>query len=85
MKRPLWFKAKRYGWGWTPATWQGWLIIAVFIGLITGNAYRIDSGSHSAMDALLVWIPDTAFLVTVLIAICWWTGEKPKWQWGGKE
>ena len=22
-----WFKAKTYGYGWTPATWQGWGII----------------------------------------------------------
>ncbi len=26
-----WFKAKNYGWGWYPATWQGWLILAGFI------------------------------------------------------
>jgi len=29
--KPLWFKAKQYGWGWYPARWQGWLIVIGFI------------------------------------------------------
>lgn len=29
-----WFKAKPFGWGWTPVTWQGWLVILVYIALI---------------------------------------------------
>ena len=43
MNRPIWFKRKTYGYGWTPATWQGWLIIAVWIGLVLLNGYRLDS------------------------------------------
>jgi len=23
-------------------------------------------------------------LTGVLIAICWWTGEPPRWRWGGQ-
>jgi hypothetical protein len=26
-----WFRPKDTGSGWTPATWQGWLVLAVFI------------------------------------------------------
>lgn len=77
-----WFKAKLYGWGWTPARWQGWLVILIFVVLITINSYRIDSGSHSVSDTLLNFIPQTAILVLALILICYKTGEKPKWQWG---
>lgn len=22
----LWFKAKRFGWGWVPVTWEGWAL-----------------------------------------------------------
>ena len=30
-----WFPAKRYGWGWGfPTTWQGWLVIALYVVLI---------------------------------------------------
>ena len=30
-----WFRRKRFGIGWTPATWQGWLItVVVAVGAI---------------------------------------------------
>ncbi len=29
-----WFGPKRIGWGWTPITWQGWLLTAVFIAAV---------------------------------------------------
>ena len=77
-----WFKRKLYGWGWTPATWQGWVTLAVFIVLIVFNFNRIDSGSHSGSDTLINFIPETAVLVAILLAICYLTGEKPRWQWG---
>lgn len=77
-----WFKRKLYGWGWTPATWQGWLILFIFIALITLNAFRIDFNSHSVSDTLINFIPQTIILMLLLICICWKTGEKPRWQWG---
>lgn len=77
-----WFKAKKYGWGWYPATWQGWLVMAVFIFILVLNFRDIDSNSHSASDTLLNFIPDTIILVLALIIVCWLTGEKPGWRWG---
>ena len=32
-----WFPAKRYGWG-SPCTWQGWLVLAAYLGLMVGAA-----------------------------------------------
>ncbi len=78
----IWFKAKRYGYGWYPATWQGWLVILIYIVLITLDALRIDALSHSVSDTLINWIPDTALLTALLIAICYWKGEPPRWRWG---
>ena len=77
-----WFKAKLYGWGWTPARWQGWLVSITFIILIVFNFFRIDTASHSASDTLINFFPQTLFFVLLLIFICWKTGEKPHWQWG---
>ncbi len=77
-----WFKRKLYGWGWTPARWQGWVVILVFTALIVWNAIRIDSTSHSVSDMLINFIPETAILVLMLIIICYVTGEKPRWMWG---
>ena len=81
----VWFKAKDYGWGWYPATWQGWLILFVFIALIVLNFLRIDTQSHSVSDTLINAIPETVALILLLIFICWKTGEKPSWRWGGKK
>jgi hypothetical protein len=25
----LWFRARRFGWGWTPITWQGWMALVI--------------------------------------------------------
>lgn len=80
-----WFKAKIYGWGWTPVKWQGWLVIFIFILLIVLNAFRIDTNSHSASDTLVNFLPQTAILVLILIYICHKKGEKPHWSWGLKD
>ena len=77
-----WFKAKLYGWGWTPATWQGWTVFFVFITLIALNAFRIESASGSSKDVPIDFIFETIGLALILIFICWKTGEKPHWQWG---
>ncbi len=82
MKRPIWFKAKRYGWGWYPATWQGWVIIGVFVLLIIADAQRLNIEEMTTSDILAIWLPDTIILALMLIAISWMTGEKPRWRWG---
>lgn len=28
-KNKLWFKAKNYGWGWYPVTWEGWTVTII--------------------------------------------------------
>jgi hypothetical protein len=78
----LWFKNKRYGWGWTPATWQGWLVLVIFLALIIGNVLRLDAARLSTSDALMNILPQNALLVLILILICYRTGEKPRWRWG---
>jgi len=67
-----WFKRKLYGWGWTPARWQGWVVLLVFSALAILNSLFIDS----------TFIFRTIILVLILSFICWKTGEKPRWQWG---
>jgi amino acid transporter len=83
--KTLWFKRKRYGWGWTPATWQGWLIVLIFIIALVWNFHRLDSVSHSASDTLRPFIIQTFAMSLVLIGLCYVTGEKPRWQWGEKK
>lgn len=79
-----WFKRKLYGWGWTPVKWQGWLVIAVYIALIStlvsireecipGNP---DSGNNTLTFALPIIV-----LTIILVIVAYKKGEKPRWQW----
>lgn len=79
-----WFKAKKYGWGWYPATWQGWLILAVYIALVAFNFFRNDYNSQSVQTTVLGFAPEFVVLTAILIGICYATGEKPGWHWGNK-
>ena len=75
-----WFPAKRYGWGWgPPRTWQGWLVLAIFVALLALGALVLLPSQQPG--AFVVY---TAILVAVLIAICYVTGEPPSWRWGKK-
>ncbi|HUD04309.1 MAG TPA: hypothetical protein VMR73_02335, partial [Candidatus Paceibacterota bacterium] len=80
-----WFKAKRYGWGWYPTTWQGWLVMLVWVALAVGDFLRINAVTHSGSDTLIIFVPQLIVLMFVLVLICFATGEKPRWQWGGQE
>lgn len=28
--KKLWFGNKRYGYGWVPNTWQGWMLVGIY-------------------------------------------------------
>ena len=34
--KPHWFRPKRFGWGLTPVTWQGWVYVLVWIAVLLG-------------------------------------------------
>ncbi len=80
-----WFKNKYYGWGWRPATWQGWLIMAVYVAIVVWIFRDVDSQSHSGSDTLIGMVVPVILLTVALIVICWKTGEKPEWRWGKKK
>ncbi|MFN3188324.1 MAG: hypothetical protein ACK42D_02150 [Candidatus Paceibacteria bacterium] len=82
-QRIIWFKRKRYGYGWVPCTWQGWLIITIYIvGLIKmANDLLPESASSSPTRffvGMVIW-------TILLLVIAYRTGESPRWQWGKDE
>lgn len=79
-----WFKAKLYGWGWTPATWQGWLITFLYVVLIVLFSLTIDNSS-SAKEVVFTFALPVFLLTATFIRIAYKTGEKPRWQWGPKD
>ena len=84
MTKRLWFRAKRYGWGWEPATWQGWAVMLVWSALVVVGFVIVDSHAASTSAMLLIAIPNTIILSAMLVVVCYCTGETPRWRWGGK-
>ena len=76
-----WFKAKLYGWGWDPATWQGWLVLLVYIMAVALFALTLDENSPPR-EVVFTFILPTVLLTATLLRICYKKGEKPRWQWG---
>ena len=80
--KEYWFKRKLYGWGWTPAKWQGWVVVLVAIFLILLNGLYLKE-IKSPTDENVTWfLIRTAIIVGLLLLICFKKGEKPRWQWG---
>jgi hypothetical protein len=77
-----WFKRKTYGWGWTPSTWEGWFITIMYIMAALYIFRKIDSTSHSASDTLIGFTYPLILLTFILIIVCYFKGEEPRWQWG---
>jgi hypothetical protein len=83
MANKPWFRAKSYGWGWgLPLTWQGWVIFIAYFSAVTLLALFFHPHDNSRNTPFFTGI---ALLSTVLIIVCYKTGEKPGWRWGKKE
>jgi len=73
-----WFRAKRYGWGWSwPLTWQGWIVLLGFFMLVGAGVLVFPP--HSNAPALVIYV---LVLSALMVAICWLKGEPPRWRWG---
>ena len=57
----------------------------IYIVLIVSFALTIDEKSHSVSDTLIGVALPFVVLTSILLAICYKTGEKPEWRWGKKE
>lgn len=72
-----WFKAKLYGWGWTPVKWQGWLVVAFSVAFVFAGVYigEADDAPGAALIGILL-------AIALLFTFGYWKGEKPDWHWG---
>ena len=69
----FWFKAKTYGYGWAPATWQGWATIILYVATVV---------------SIFLFTKNILFLIPftiLLLAIAYLKGEPAKWRWGNRE
>jgi len=76
--KDFWFPVKRYGWGWgSPVKWQGWFIIALFVGSVVVAGMYFPPRRNPSMFAVSAGVSTIVF-----VAIVVFKGEKPlAWRW----
>ena len=83
-KNKYWFKSKRFGWGFVPISWEGWLFIlamiilisiSVFVNKIYLESACLENGLSFLLDFVLI------LLVSIQISIKK-SRDKPRWRWG---
>ena len=71
-----WFRPKAFGWGATPARWQGW---AATLGYVTLAALIGNAASHRGPAWLALLVP----LTLAFVWLCWAkTDGDWQWRWG---
>jgi hypothetical protein len=76
-----WFKPKRYGYGATPATWQGWAVTAAGAAVVVA-ATTVMASVENPYSAS-VWIPCAlaAGSVVVWMVIVSYRKSEGEWRW----
>jgi hypothetical protein len=84
-----WFKAKNYGYGWAPQTFEGWLTTLIYIVLVTVVTVifilRLNDPLFDQWVSVGIYLFLLGFFTVALIIIAYKTGEKPSWRWGKKK
>jgi hypothetical protein len=74
-----WFKQKRFGYGATPCTWQGWAL-SVVAGLLSVGIVLIGPGIRDNLLRPLFLVAGLALVITPTIWIAWRKTEGG-WRW----
>lgn len=90
--KKLWFRAKRFGWGWFPVSWEGWAVTVLYATLFTltfliffgwiGAAAEASVGFRDLAFGVIEFLIVIGLLSYSLYRICMARGEKPGWRWG---
>jgi hypothetical protein len=84
MVTTYWFKPKRYGYGATPVTWQGWLVtVAAFFVVMAASLLPPMIAPAAGWLWLAVLAIDGLAVVALLIVSRRKTEGEWRWRWGG--
>jgi hypothetical protein len=80
-----WFKPKRYGYGATPITWQGWAVTlgAVLAMIAASLLLRVEARNGWALAALVAF--DVAALGALAVVSYRKTDGEWRWRWGDRQ
>jgi hypothetical protein len=79
-----WFKSKKFGWGFVPISWEGWITTLMLLVLVQLSAYlnNIFSDQITYKDTLSFLFDS---ILIILVTMPFFTNrcqDKPRWRWG---
>ena len=81
-----WFRPKRYGYGATPVTWQGWAVTLAVAGIAVAATVRL---KPHAVEWPAIWaaivVSDVLALVALLVVTRRKTEGEWRWRWGNDQ
>lgn len=74
-----WFGAKNASGGWTPVSWEGWLVTAICIAAIFGAliVYGRSAKAGFIIIAAIAALLACCYAIAALLACCYLTGARP--------
>ncbi len=82
-----WFRPKYFGYGLSPISWQGWLSILIFVGILYISAY-VNGFTDTQASTLPTSRDELRFLLDILVFVSLFmifakdkTDGKIKWNW----
>ena len=80
-----WFRPKRYGYGATPTTWQGWAVIAAFVLVMVTTTSRLAVTGAASPWFWIAVVVDVVALGALVIVCRNKTDGEWRWRWGDKD
>lgn len=78
-------KRKRYGWGFIPTSWQGWLFIALQLAvLLVAASFLPQKPEQPTTDEKIKFFTIVGLVIVNLGLVTFMAGPKPHWRWGKK-
>lgn len=84
MTERYWFKRRRYGYGFTPATTAGWLVFAAVMVVTVGGGIVLSVIEPTGPGPVVWYLVAVAVAVAGLLVLSYRKGPKPRWRSGWK-
>jgi hypothetical protein len=76
-----WFKPKRYGYGATPATWEGWAFTGLIAAIVAVGASLLLGNGHAPSGTM--WWAFLAIVIALTVVVAKFkTDGAWRWRWG---
>lgn len=91
MNDDAWFTAKSHGWGLTPISWQGWVIVGmVVLGLqrlmnMFSSQCDVEDQDEAVVDVVAKGVIGISAVYVILKALEGLSNEPLGWRWGYKK